>query len=508
MNPHPVSLRACLPDAVLTNDSGIIFSHVTCDSRQVRRGSVFVALSGSRCDGHQFAADAVRRGAAAVVVERPLESLPVPQAVVADSSRAWFRLCMACRGNPHHRLRLTGITGTNGKSTTAWLLRDILVTAGRRTGLLGTIEYHDGRRSCPASLTTPDAAEQARLMQQMVRNGVQDVVLEISSHALQQGRCGELRLAAAAVTNITHDHLDYHGTLHSYRNAKARLAGHLPESERILINGDDEGCRVLHESGMLARPAFVCGQCPNADFRFEVLRQTRRKQSLRLVLRGVVMEVSIRLIGIHNAFNALMAAALADRLNVDHGAIRDGLAQVKCVPGRLERIEAGQPFDVYVDYAHTPDALERCLETVRFLTSGRVICVFGAGGDRDADKRPQMGLAARAADHVILTSDNPRSESPEHIIRQIRSGMRSGNPVQECPDRRAAIDLACRTARPGDCVVIAGRGHETIQTVGDRLIAFDDRAVVRDILRDVSAAPAASAHRPDCSCPESVSICR
>lgn len=479
-----ISLRQALGAVSFVDCGDIEVRGLSCDSRTIRRGDLFVALPGVRTDGRDCAADAVRQGASAVLTQLPLSGIGVPQCVVRDVRAAWARLCMVWHQVPIDTLCVTGITGTNGKTTCTWLLRSILQAAGHATGLLGTIEYNDGRASQPAALTTPDAAELARLFSRMTQHRTRHCVMEISSHAIDQRRCHAVPLSAAAITNITQDHFDYHGTAEHYRRTKARIANLLKSGAPLLVGVDDPGCRRVLDELPSETTVITFGLQSGAVLQGSVLARQGDITRLQLQLQGARLEVCTPLAGRHNLQNCLAAAGLAEQLGVHPDQIVAGLEQVRSVPGRMERISAGQDFEVYVDYAHTPDGLRHCLQTVREQTPGRVICVFGAGGDRDRQKRPLMAQATESADIVIVTSDNPRSEHPALIISEIMAGFRSLDHVQQDPDRAAAIRRALQLARSGDSVVIAGRGHESMQQIGARQICFDDRRVARRLLQE------------------------
>lgn len=487
MIPRSVQLQSCLPDAKFPAGGTIQVTQISRDSRHVLSGSTFVAIQGTRSDGHQHISEAVAAGANTVVVERPQAALSVPQVVVKSTRRAWNQLCMALHDNPQRQLTIAGITGTNGKTTTAWLLRNILVAAGHTTGMLGTVEYNDGYQRFASQLTTPDAQVQAQLMASMRDQGTQHCVMEVSSHALQQERCSALQFAAAAITNITRDHLDYHGTSAAYFTAKAQIANLLHGGAPLLLNEDDPGIRQLLNEDEFCCPVITFGRQASSELRYSVLTRTHRSQRLCLTLAQGDVAVRVRLIGDHNAANCMAAAGLAEQMGISLPSIIAGLEATREVPGRLERIDEGQPFQVFVDYAHTPDALRNCLSTVRAFTHGNLICVFGAGGERDQSKRPAMAQAAAVADRVFLTSDNPRSESPLHIISEILEGFSTRHHVDVDMDRQAAIRRALQVAQPGDAVVVAGRGHEQMQVFGTRSIAFDDRQVAREILKELTS---------------------
>ena len=487
MIPRPIHIQTCLPNARLPQNSRIQVTQISCDSRHVPAGSIFVAIRGTQADGHHFVADAIAAGAKAIVVEHSLADVSVPQIVVESTRQAWNQLCMALHGNPHRQLCIAGITGTNGKTTTAWLLRNILVAAGHSVGMLGTVEYSDGYKRFASRLTTPNAQMQAQLMASMASQGTQHCVMEVSSHALDQKRCSALQFSAAAITNITHDHLDYHRTYADYRMAKASIADLLHSDAPLLLNNDDPGiCQLLNETSFNS-PVITFGQQATSELRYSILARTHRSQRLHLALAQGDVKLRVRLIGDHNAANCMTAACLAEQLGISLTAIVNGLKSTREVPGRLQRIDEGQPFQVFVDYAHTPDALHRCLTAVRGFTHGNLICVFGAGGNRDHDKRPAMARATSAADRVFVTSDNPRTESPARIVSDILKGFTTRRHVDIDTDRHAAIRRALQVAQPGDAVVVAGRGHEPSQIIGTQSTSFDDRLVIRQILRELTS---------------------
>jgi len=519
----PVSLagllaRAQLPYLTVSPIDGVSVSSLSDDSRTARPGACFVAMRGSGGDGHAFVAQAAARGACAAIVERVVESpaglavarVDCTRSALARLAAAFYGLTSQGRdgqtgsaegvepfgpargglGIAHREadaagLRLLGVTGTNGKTTVAWLLRSVLRVGGRRPALLGTIEYDLLDRRTRAGMTTPGPLELCRCLAEARRAGATDAVLEVSSHALDQRRTDGLVFAAGVFTNLSQDHLDYHKTMDEYRACKRRLFEGLGADAVAVVNADDpsagamvEGARAtivrygLTSSGANVTAAIRRTAIDGCEF---VLRTDRGEMDIRLQLPGR-----------HNVLNALAAAATARALALPPEAIRDGLEEVRGVPGRLQRVSPdGHPFAVFVDYAHTDDALTNVLACVRPLTAGRVICVFGCGGDRDRGKRPRMAAAVeRAADVAIVTSDNPRSEAPGAIIEEILCGFSASRrvEVQVEPERRAAISLALRLAQPGDTVLIAGKGHEDYQLVGDRTLPFDDASVARSFL--------------------------
>ena len=395
-------------------------------------------------------------------------------------ARAYAELCHALFGYPSWRLGLVGITGTNGKTTTAWLTRNILEHAGDPTGLLGTIEYSDSEQREAASLTTPESRTFAAWLSATVARRARYAAVELSSHALEQRRCAGTLLDAAVITNITQDHLDYHPTHEAYQSAKAEILGMLKRGGMAALNADDPAAISLIDRIPAAAQLCTFGIDQPAGLTAGQVRMTHTGCDFVMQHGTETVEVRTKLIGRHNITNCLAAAAACLHLGIPLEMIAAGLADAESAPGRLERIDCGQPFDVYVDYAHTPDALQRVLSALRPTTSGRILVVFGAGGDRDRGKRPLMGAAATAADVLIITSDNPRSEPPESIIGEICSGI--GDRENDCHvevQRERAIVWALEHARPGDCVLIAGKGHERIQRIGAASVPFDDRAVCR-----------------------------
>jgi UDP-N-acetylmuramoyl-L-alanyl-D-glutamate--2,6-diaminopimelate ligase len=430
------------------------------DAGAVTPGALFFAVPGERADGHDFAAAAVECGAVALVVERTLE-LPVPQVVVADSRAAMAAAADAFFGEPTRELEVVGVTGTSGKTTTSHLLFAILAAAGRRPGLLGTVEARVGGERRGVVRTTPEAIDLQRLFREMLDVGDRSCAMEASSHASVLHRLDQVRFAALVFTNLSQDHLDFHGDMESYFEAKRRLFLAEPRPVAVLNTGDEYGRRLAEEL-----PDAITFGAADAS-----------------ALEGI----SLRLRGRFNVENALGALYAARALGIDDEAIRHGLESVRGVPGRFESVDAGQPFHVIVDYSHKPGALENVLRAARELAgSTRVICVVGAGGDRDRGKRPVMGrVASELADVVIVTSDNPRSEDPEAIAAEIVAG--ADGDVEVELDRAAAIARAIELARPGDVVLIAGKGAEQGQEFAERTVAFDDREAAKEALRSLEA---------------------
>ncbi len=437
------------------------------DTREVRPGALFFCAPGETIDRHDLAGEAVERGAVALVVERPLD-LDVPQLLVESARAAMPIAADEFFERPTEELLLAGVTGTNGKTTTAYLLHSIFDAAGMRPGLIGTIESRVGGESRPAVRTTPESVDLQRTFRQMIDAGDRSAVMEATSHGSVLGRLDRVRFKALAFTNLTQDHLDFHGTMDEYYEAKRRLfTEHEPAPAAAINIGDDFGRRLADE-----------------------LRTLDRAPLLTFGLTGVadVHEApgTSRLQGRFNRENTLAAVAVARLVGVPEGSVEEGLAGAPSVPGRFESVDEGQPFSVIVDYAHTPDSLANVLRTARELAGERLICVFGCGGDRDRGKRPEMGrIASELADVAIVTSDNPRSEDPQAIIDEILGGVVGDVKVE--PDRRAAIAKAIEQARDRDVVVIAGKGHEQGQELADRKIPFDDREVAREALRQLRA---------------------
>jgi UDP-N-acetylmuramoyl-L-alanyl-D-glutamate--2,6-diaminopimelate ligase len=490
MSEKPITALETLATAVgatgTRNAADVAVVDLAYDARAVRPGSLFVCVPGSRADGHDFATDAVTRGAAALIVERPLD-LQVPQLVVSDARLAMALAADAFFGRPTRELEVAGVTGTNGKTTTAFVLYSILAAAGRRPGLLGTVEMRIGGERRPVTRTTPEAIDLQRTFRELLDAGDRSCAMEASSHASELKRLVGTRFRALVFTNLSQDHLDFHGTLEAYFDAKRKLFvepdvdGNRPPAAVNL--GDPHGRRLADELRGLGAELVTFGLVDDADVRAEDLELTPSSTSLR----AAGLSLRPRLRGRFNVENVLAAVAASRLLGIGDDAIVKGVEHVAGVPGRFEAVDEGQPFAVLVDYAHTPEALENVLAEARRLTGARLLCVFGCGGDRDRAKRPLMGeVVSRLADRAIVTSDNPRSEEPRAIIDEILAGMDGEEEVE--PDRAAAIARAIEEAEEGDVVVIAGKGHEQGQEFRDGTIPFDDREVARDALRRLGAA--------------------
>jgi UDP-N-acetylmuramoyl-L-alanyl-D-glutamate--2,6-diaminopimelate ligase len=481
---HPLSLRELLPEAEFLGADDIRLSGCGCDSRRVKPGQLFAVLPGSRHDGRHFIAEAAAQGCAAVLTQPPAPETHLPLCIVANARHAYGRICQALAGNPSRKLKLVGVTGTNGKTTTSCLIAGILSEAGYRVGLLGTLGYFDGETVAEAPLTTPPADQLATLLARIVQNGCSHAVMEVSSHALDQSRVAGVWFDAACVTNVSRDHLDYHRTIHDYRLSKSKLFAHLAPEGFAVINADDPTAAgyLRHLDG----PVLTVAVRSAAEITGTLIEQCSSEQTFLLTAGSDTVPVRTRMIGTHHVYNCLVAAAVGLTYGLDLPTVVRGLEGVEQVPGRLERIQCGQPFGVFVDFAHTPDALTHSLRTLREVTQGRLLCVFGAGGDRDRQKRPLMGAAVESlAEVAIITSDNPRSEDPQKIADDLLRGFRDSAEAEVILDRVAAIHQALGSARPGDCVLIAGKGHENYQIVGDQRIPMDDREIARQWLYEV-----------------------
>jgi UDP-N-acetylmuramoyl-L-alanyl-D-glutamate--2,6-diaminopimelate ligase len=474
---------AALAPTDVVQRAPVEISDLAYDTRAVGPGALFFCVPGERHDGHVFARDAVERGAVALVVERVLE-LDVSQLIVPDARGAMAQAAVVFFDDPTRTLEVAGVTGTNGKTTTTFLLHSILALAGRRPGLLGTIESRIGGDPRPAIRTTPEAIDLQRAFREMLDRGDGSCALEATSHGSELGRLDGVRFSALAFTNLGQDHLDFHGTFERYFDAKRRLFVNGERPPAAVNVGDDYGRRLADELRALGHePLLTFGTADDADIRPEQLELDANGARLRA--GGI--ELRTRLRGRFNVENVLAAVAVSRLLGVDNDAIAAGVEALEGVPGRFEAVEAGQPFAVVVDYSHKPDALENVLRTARELARNRVICVFGCGGDRDRAKRPLMGrIASELADVAIVTSDNPRSEDPDAIIAEVIAGARPSLEVES--DRATAIGRALALAQEGDVVVIAGKGHEQGQEFAGRTIPFDDREVAREALRRLGAA--------------------
>ena len=477
--------------------------HIAHDSRKVTPGSLFVAVRGFHSDGHEFVLQAAKQGAIAVIVEqenKDAAAIGAVQIIVKDSRRALALLADAFYGHPSQKLKLIGVTGTNGKTTTTYLVKAIIEAAGGTAGLIGTIDYRVGDRVYPAPNTTPESLDLQRLLSEMTGVGVDTCVMEVSSHALALGRTTGCSFVAAAFTNLTQDHLDFHETMASYFEAKLLLFKGLGPEAHAVVNLDDG--RAMEIIAATQAKVITTGFSDRCDVHpGNEIRHGIFGLQLDVVTPQGTIRIDSPLVGRHNIYNILTAVGIGVALGFESGEIGRGIKAMKAVPGRMEKVIEGQSYGVIVDYAHTEDALMRLLEAVREIAENRIITVFGCGGDRDRNKRPKMGAAAaKGSDVVIVTSDNPRTEDPSLIIREIEAGMSSSGikvptpgavnsnragktPYLVIPDRHDAIAAAVNMAKPGDVVVLAGKGHEDYQIIGERKTHFDDREAAREEIR-------------------------
>ncbi len=483
------TLAAALPTRQVIGTLDRTVESIAYDSRRVQRNGLFVALRGEKADGHEFIGSAIEKGASVIVTEREEQHPRVTCLVVENTRAALAELSANFYGHPARKLKLAAVTGTNGKTTTTFLIKHICEKAGLRCGLVGTVRYEIGERILPAIRTTPESLDLQELLAQIVNAGCRAAAMEVSSHALAQDRTRGLEWNVAVFTNLTQDHLDFHGTMESYFDSKAKLFARLGSQEKkrkpvAIVNIDDRyGEQLLKKIDQ--RVAVVTyGRSVRADFRASNYRVEFSGTSYQLDAHGKSYLVRVPLIGGFNVANSVAALAAANALGI---SLRDAvlsLGKSPQVPGRLELVPAKRQFQVFVDYAHTPDALKNVLKTLRELEPHRLIVVFGCGGNRDREKRPLMGeIVDRHADYAIVTSDNPRKEDPDAIIVEIEKGFRSSR-YEKMVDRTQAIDRAITLAQPRDIVLIAGKGHENYQEFADHTVPFDDIQVARRAIED------------------------
>lgn len=469
-------------------DIQVIVRGMSMDSRQVQPGDLYVCVPGFQVDGHDFAAAAIASGAVALVVERFLP-LDVPQVLVANVRQVMGLLASVVYDRPSEHLELVGVTGTNGKTTITYLIEKIAAKHSKKVGLIGTLGSRIDGRELPGERTTPEAIDVQKLLGEMVAEGVSLAVMEVSSHALDLGRVAGCEFAAGIFTNLTQDHLDYHKTMEEYLNAKSRLFSNLKgkiQPKISILNGDDPAFSKL--SQVSAAPVVSYGIYNSVDYRAENVEVTTEGVRFRVRFRDEVQQIWYATPGIFSVYNALAAFVWGVERGYDKATVAEALTEISGVPGRFESVRLGQPFQVIVDYAHTPDGLVNVVRTARDFTKGKLITVFGCGGDRDRGKRPLMGEAvSQWSDFVIVTSDNPRTEDPDQIIQEILTGV-SGVDYVALRDRREAVWSACRMAKAGDTILIAGKGHETYQIFGTEVHPFDDREVAREALRGLGYA--------------------
>jgi len=466
-----------------SGDSQVIIRGMSMDSRKVLPGDLYACVPGFKVDGHDFAVNAIASGAVALVVDHFLP-LEVPQVKVSNVRQVIGLLAATVYDHPSQQLELVGVTGTNGKTTITYLIEKIGTKHGKKVGLIGTLGARIAGREIPGERTTPEAIAVQTLLGDMVAEGVTLAVMEVSSHAMDLGRVLGCEFDAGIFTNLTQDHLDYHKTMEDYLDAKSRLFSSLVGKKQpkiSILNGDDSSFNKL--SQVSTAPVVSYGIHNEVDYRAENVEVTSDGVHFDVRFREGIQEIQFSTPGVFSVYNSLAAFAWGVERGYTPGSVAEALAEIPGVPGRFESIRLGQPFQVIVDYAHTPDGLENVVRTARDFTKGRLITVFGCGGDRDKGKRPIMGeAAALLSDFLIVTSDNPRTEDPEQIIKEVLSGI-SGVDHVALRDRREAIWSACRMAKPGDTILIAGKGHETYQIFGTEVHPFDDREVAREALR-------------------------
>ena len=451
---------------------------LTCDSRRIEPGFAFVCIRGTAQDGHRYAADALNKGAAVVITEEA-QGLS-DEITVPSTRRTWAHMCARWFGNPAEKLHLIGVTGTNGKTTVTWLLKAALTACGHKVGLIGTIQNMIGDRVLASGHTTPDPYDLQSMLALMVAEGCTYAVMEVSSHALCQDRVEGCFFDAAVFTNLTQDHLDYHGTMQAYMQAKKRL---FSQAKIAVFNADDPWTPQMTEGLLL--PIYTFGTRGAADFTADAIRARPDGVDFCLHAGEAVAQIPFAIPGMFSVYNALATAACLLSLGFALPTVAEALRQARGVKGRAEIVPGPAGVTVVIDYAHTPDGLENIARTLKDCCVGRLIAVFGCGGDRDRSKRPQMGrIAAQIADRLVVTSDNPRSEDPMAIIEEILVGVREENtPYTVVENRAAAIEAALTEARPGDTVLLAGKGHETYQILADGVIHLDEREIVAAVMQ-------------------------
>lgn len=466
---------------------------IALHSAQVGEGFLFIAIRGGKFDGHNYIEDAVKRGAIAVVCESYPDMEAKTTVIVKDSRISASRIAANFYNHPAGKLRVVGITGTNGKTTIAYLCRNILSSAGEKTGLMGTIEYIINGRTIPAERTTPDSVLIQSLLREMVDDGCKAVAMEVSSHSLVQHRVDDVEYDVAIFSNLTRDHLDYHLTMEDYLKAKLLLFRGLTEKKLknftkvAVVNADDSACsEVIHSTKALVIRYGINNNC---DIHASNIRLTTTGTVFKVTTPDAEFEVNTSLPGRHNIYNILAATGMAISQGMPVEAILGGIRKTNYVPGRLQSIPNKLGISVIVDYAHTDDALKNVITALRELSKGKIIVVFGCGGDRDPGKRPKMGgVVGKLADFAVVTSDNPRSENPETIISQILDGINGGCKYVKITDRKEAIKYAIEIAQPNDTVLIAGKGHETYQEFKNNIVIFDDREIATEIISNMEAA--------------------
>ena len=480
-----VSLRELFPQSRIVGSQDIRISSCCDEARRCRPGDLYAAVQTAEADGPASIEAALRRGAKAILAER-LHPVNVPVCLVPDSREAFGRLCQRLAGDPSGRMRTVGITGTNGKTTTAWLLDSIFRAAGQRNGLISSIAHSDGLERVAAARTTPPARELASLLARMAEYDCDTSVVEVSSRALAERRTAGVEFDVAVLTNLRRDHLDYHGSIFNYRRIKSRLFEHLKPDGAAVVNADDSASRFA--LSRLDRPVLTVGLHTTADLTAEVIERHACEQTFLLTAGDETAAIQTRMIGDHHVYNCLSAAAVGLLMGLELTTIARGLEAVDSIPGRLEPVVCGQPFGVYVDAARSPDALAVTLRTLRQVTTGRVICVYGADADSDPAHRPLLGRVVERVAHLgVITNDNPRGQQPLQIAHDILDGYDRPARAHVLPNRAEAIRWALSQARPGDAVLIAGKGERQYQIMRSEKHPFDDRIVARQWLQQVGS---------------------
>ncbi|MFA6142584.1 MAG: UDP-N-acetylmuramoyl-L-alanyl-D-glutamate--2,6-diaminopimelate ligase [Candidatus Omnitrophota bacterium] len=465
------------------NISDVDVKKLSCDSRTVGKGDIFVAFRGYGQDGHKFIEEAIRKGAGVIAAESDFDAPDgVIKIFIKDTRTALPVMADNFYGHPSEKLKVIGVTGTNGKTTITYIIENIIKAAGEEAGVIGTINYRIKDKIIPAKNTTPGPIELQSMLSEMVSSGIRYAVMEASSHSLDQHRMDSVRLDVAIFTNITPEHLDYHKTMSGYLQAKAKIFARLKPNGSAILNKDCGKTASL--KGSIKRRPVTYSTVKDADVWARDIKLSIDGSKFTAMTPDGSYQINAKLIGMHNVSNMLAAIAAAYALKIDPAAVKKGVETIACVPGRLESVDAGQPFKVLVDYAHTEDAMRNVLNLLKGVARKKILTVFGCGGDRDTGKRPLMGRAAcEFSDHVIVTSDNPRSEDPLKIILDIEKGIKGKfSNYDMVPDRYKAIEKALHLASIDDIVVIVGKGHENYQIISDRVLAFDDRQVAREIL--------------------------
>lgn len=467
----------------VSGEVNLAIKKIECDSRRVKAGDLFVAIEGYTEDGHKHIHSAVKNGAVAVVARKNGIYKPKAKILVPDTREALALLAGRFYDYPSRKLKMVGITGTNGKTTISYLIRSILQQNRNRVGLIGTIAYWVDDQKSKAVNTTPESLDLERMFSRMLKQGISSVVMEASSHALAMHRVDGIEFDVAIFTNLNHEHLDFHKTMDAYRQAKGLLFRKLKaEGGSGVINMDDPNWRYFSRQTEKECLTYSLND-PSADFFTTGFTCTPENTLITVATPVGEMKLDFKLIGESNVYNALASVAASFALKIDPQVIKSGLEAITGVAGRMERIQAGQDFNIWIDYAHTPHAFERLLKSARRITKRRLLFLFGCGGDRDREKRPLMGkVAAEYADSIILTEDNPRSEEPETITEHIMAGIEEKNKVEIIIDRKEGIKRALQMARPGDTLVLAGKGHEEYQVIGDEKIHFSDKETVLEFL--------------------------